>query len=451
MSKENLPQLFNEYVRKLHSRLAEVDEKYGDGNNDAKKCAEQVEIYKGFIDGLISNGEHCLGVIKTLTERLDESTFDVSSEASHIDDRVYGDLEFLRRCLDNRVGCEEKAISSLADLEATMYSILKENERLKEENRILQEQKQSVKEMVGPFEEEAVIEIQRLKKEKEELMQAVERCQKQMQGTSEDSIEPTLSSVRVKLITSKSEISLSESSDSSEPTINESPDTPPPSTQSNCEEELADVREMLASKDKTIRSLLEQINDLKKAKESNKPGGKNIRRSQSDIGRPDRPLDTTSLTDSETRDHDTLKTLEKGYKELAQILKEKYDQLRAQRAKIDELKKKLENCSAQGQELLDLKDEMAKLRNRNKQHEEDLKKLEECGATLEEIKKQAAKYNAEIETLKEREKILARKITIQEDQVEELLSERQNLLRINNEMLNSIAVCQTELCKYNIE
>lgn len=440
MSEENLQQLFSDFIETLHVKLAEVDEKYeknGDLHN-IDKCNEQVEIYKSFIDRLVKNGYRCFDIINTLREKLEENSFDASSEPSITDERVYGDLEFLRRCLDNRVGIEERAISSLADLEATVFSLMKENDRLKK----LHERSVDVNVAAPNIDQTTSNLILKLEKENDELKEANERNQRQlekMQGESDDA---------------KQSESESESSEASEPTIDETPKTPPPSSnQSNCEEELADLKETLAMKDKTIRDLVEQISELKKGLDpnSNKSGGKNMRRSQSDIGRTDRPNDSPSLTDSETRDNDTLKTLEKGYKELAQILKEKYGQLRAQRAKIDDMKKKLENCAAQGQELLDLKDEMAKLRQRNKQLEDDIQKLQTSGATLEEIKKQSEIYNAELEKLKEREQILARKITLQEEQVCVLLSERQNLLRINNEMLNSIAICQKELCQYNVE
>lgn len=434
---ENFQQVFTDFVSRQKAALAGVDRKYPPdvSIDDCTKYIEKLKIYKLFTDGLVTSGSNYLRIIDHLNQQMDQlqqSTSDVSSDTSHSEEKVYAELELLRRCLESRIGQDEKAISSLSELESMIYSLLKENARLTGENKISQSQPQPSTKVASTGatinENVASNVIQSLTQENKELKQIIDR-NRQLK----------------KMIQSKSQ----DSTDDKDAQVGEI----------NCEEELEELKKQLAKKEKTIEQLSAQIKDLKSKEsvaktKSTEESGKSPRkttRSQSDTPRPSPSKDGQSITDSEMRETDMVRKLENGYKELAQLLKEKYEQLRKQREKIAELLKQLEKCAQTEQELVGLKESMAKLRARNKQLEDEIKGLNGNLEALQDFKNQSEHYKYEIDELKKREQIVARKLTVDDEHIKEFMGERQNLLRINNEMLNSIAVCQKELCRFNVE
>lgn len=416
---EDLHQLFAEYVQQLQDQLVDVDQKHPDTDEECRKYVEKLGIYKNFTDGLINNGFQYLDVIKHLKDELAQTNFDVASITSTgtlNDEKIHSDLEFLKNCLHDRRGKEEKALNSLVELEAMVNVLLRENVRLTDENRALH----------------ALLE-QRDAPESESASNA-KKVITSLNHENED-LKKTIRELRQA---------------SEQPTARRTSMT----AERQCDCELEQLSRQLADKDTIIKQLSAQVRDLvrrpsmARASESmdsscseTSVGGSKLARSRSDETRPSGGADSGSLTDGEKRDHFTL---EKGYKELLALLKEKYDQLRKQRAKIDELTKKLTECLENEDELVRLKDECTKLEEERDQLKEDLKEMNAC----EDIKKQATELSLEMEHYREREQILARKLTLQAENISALMAERQHLLKLNNEMLNSISTCKSELGKY---
>lgn len=125
--------------------------------------------------------------------------------------------------------------------------------------------------------------------------------------------------------------------------------------------------------------------------------------------------------------------------------------MRKQRTKIAELMKLLEKCQQKDDEILDLKSQAANLKQQNANLSENLSKVKEDPQILDELKQQVENLKNEIRTTKERETLLARKIAMQETHLANLRDERQYLIKINNDMLNSISVCKKELSKFNVD
>lgn len=224
----------------------------------------------------------------------------------------------------------------------------------------------------------------------------------------------------------------------------------------DCEAEIELLKQQLAKKDKTIEKLLfkrrNQSLSLRNFESmestSSDTIGSNLsiqrsclHRSQSDDCASYGSCGTNNLSESEKRDTVKIQALKKGYKELTKILKEKYAQLRKQRAKIDELTKQLENVA-------DLECAMEQLR-RDKDHlENQIKNMPNNDDKLDKMKRQIEKCNIEVERLKRREHFLTRKVTSQDELVKTLSAERENLMKINEKMRRSICLCEKELYKY---
>lgn len=153
---------------------------------------------------------------------------------------------------------------------------------------------------------------------------------------------------------------------------------------------------------------------------------------------------SNNLSEFERRDTAKIRALQKGYKELTMILKEKYAQLRKQRAKIDHLTKQLENSA-------DLECAMERLRQDKEHLEKQIRNMPKHVDSLDKMKRQIEKCNLDVERLRRREHILNRKVASQNELVKTLSAERENLLKINDKMKRSICSCQKELGKYCVQ
>lgn len=222
----------------------------------------------------------------------------------------------------------------------------------------------------------------------------------------------------------------------------------------DCEAEIELLKQQLAKKDKTIEKLLfknrneqsSQRNYGSMESTSSESIGSNtfihgncLHRTRSDGCASYRSCVSNNLSESEQRDTVKIQALKKGYKELTMILKEKYAQLRKQRTKIDELTKQLDNVAD-----LDCQ------RRREKEHlENQIKNMPNIDVErLNKMNKQIEKCNLEVERLKRRENFLSRKVAAQDEHIATLSVDRKNLMKINDEMKQSICLCEKELWKY---
>lgn len=236
-----------------------------------------------------------------------------------------------------------------------------------------------------------------------------------------------------------------------------------PSFETNCDKErliecnveLELLKQQLAKKDETIEKLLLRNRNQSNLQEcdssestssdsieNNTPSrGNCLLRSQSDSCTTYRSCGSKNFSESEKRDTEKIQALEKGYKELTMILKEKYTQLRKQRTKIDVLTKRLESVA-------DQETQLERLRRGNEQLKNQLKNGQNNVDVLNGLTKQIERCQTEVEQLRMREHCLARKITSQNEHIATLCTERTNLMKINDEMKRTISICKRELCKF---
>lgn len=119
MSENSQPILndFRAYVDRMKAELGSVDTKYS-GRDKTDECAkhrEKLSIYQRYTDDLISNGFQYLDVIEHLKRELAANdASDVASNSSICEETVQADINFIRTCLENRSGIEEKAFDALA-------------------------------------------------------------------------------------------------------------------------------------------------------------------------------------------------------------------------------------------------------------------------------------------------------------------------------------------------
>lgn len=435
MSEITPQQAFKEFITKFQDKLNTANP--DDANKDnCLPYIEQLSVYKEFTDGLIKNGSKFLGIISYLKDELAKNDNDVQSttsvgSSSIQDGKILEDLDFLRRCLDKRVGMEEQAMTSLVDLEGIVDALIRENRKLDDENRRLKNQlKNTEHSACVPIDDDITANvIATLQQENDDLKQIINRNRQTMN-----------------MIRNKSSDSSSESDDQ----------------RNDCEEQLELLKRQLAERDRRIEELLAKLKDLSKAKaranasepndsesDSDKPSDKSDDPNKSDASTSSSSNESQSLTDLEKKDEDKLQKLKDGYKELATLLREKYDKLRKQREKIKDLTKQLEKCADTEKEALELKDLVAQLRQKNDDLAKELQDLK-TNVPSDDIKNYLELCSNQLESAKQREILLARKLAMQEENQKTLLDERENMIQIQNDMLNSILKCKTELAKYNV-
>lgn len=421
---ERSQEAFDEFVKKFKDRLESVIPDAAIAE-DCSKCFEKLKIYKDFTDGLIKNGANYLNIIEHITEELaktnDTDVNSIASSSTFHEEELVEDLDLLRGWLSKRVGMEMQAIRSLNDLEAFVDGLIENKHNLENENRNLKDQLKDCEEStLVPIDQTITSNvIATLRHENDDLKQIIIRN------------KHTLNRIQNK------------TSDSSTDSDDHGND---------CEEQLDALKRKLAEKDRTIEALLAKVKKLMKSKssDSSETDSESDKANKSDSS-SSASNESHDLTDSENKEQDKLRKLKEGYKELALLLKEKYDKLRKQRDKIKELMKQLEECAAREEESIELKDLIAQLRRKNEDLTKELDEIKANMDPLDDIKRQFEICNNELERFKQREGVLARKLALQEEHVQTFLEERENMVNMKNDMLNSILICKTELAKYNVE
>ncbi|XP_031630456.1 golgin IMH1-like [Contarinia nasturtii] len=433
-----LQQLFQKFIHQFEDELASIDEQYSDDGDEKDECTkhlEKLQVYEKFTDGLRDISEHYLQVISQLNEGL--AHIDSASESASTE-QIAEDMDFLRKCLESRVKCEEEAIKSLIDLEE-MFSILsRENQALTAENKHL---KSTIKNVDATACEDITSNvIETLKHENKELKNII----KQNKET-------------IKLLGNDSSINHNDENMRNE----------------NYENQLAALKLQLNEKSQTIEMLTHQLQNM------SSPSSSTHSTDSNNVG---------SISDVEQNDNEKLQMFKNGYEELKLILKDKYEQLREKRAKLAELTQKLVECEMKGNEadrkliiqqydkIQELNREVEQLRNESSMRCLDVveietqkdqlneevtelqiqnnklnEKLQNMKEHYEQNQKQVEDFDIALKKMKEREDLMAQKFVLQEKHVSTLLSERQWLMSLDNEMLNSIAFCKNELAKYKTE
>lgn len=421
---ESSQDAFNEFVKKFKDRLEIVipDEAIAE---DCSKCFAKLKIYKEFTDDLIKKGANYLTIIEHITEELaktnDTDVNSIASSSTFHEEELVEDLNLLRGWLSKRVGMEMQAIRSLNDLEGIVDGLIENKNHLENENRNLKEQLKDCEEStLVPMDETITSNvIATLRHENDDLKQIIIRNRHTLH-----------------LLQNKSSGSSADSDDHG----------------NDCEEQLDALKRQLAEKDRTIEALLAKVKNLMKSKssDSSETESESDKANKSDSS-SSASNESHDLTDSENKEQDKIRKLKEGYKELALLLKYKYDKLRKQRDKIKELMKQLEQCVAREEESIDLKELIAQLRRQNENLTKELDDIKANMDPLDDIKRQSEICHNELERMKQREGALARKLALQEEHVQTFLEERENMVNMNNDMLNSILKCKTELAKYNVE
>lgn len=437
---DSLKDVFGDFVKELRNDLVGIDQKYSSNENeDCPKLLEKLQIYERRTDELIKHGTQFLGIIEHLKEQLSiAQDMDLASTTSNVsvhDDQAFGDLELLRKCITKRADLESQAMDSLVDLEGIIEALLADKIKLADENQRLRDRTDNNVEI---DENLASNVIQQLSQENEELKEIIRRHNE-----------------TIKLIRHESTPDLSKDE---------------ANKLADCEDQLAEMQQQLAAKQQTIYKLTNQIQNAVKATEtgpktstpfstdgndssgSESEPNRQHRRSQSDASNTTARSSSSSdthLSDADKDDRDKLRHFQHAYKELTLLLKEKYKQLRKQREEIADLLKQLEKCQGENEELDKLRKLVDDLTDLNEKLTDELKNIKDQ-KQVEELKKLCDSYKHELENQKEREVLLGRKLSLQETHINTFLNERQNLLKINNDMLNTIKKCKQELAKYNI-
>lgn len=425
---DTLGDTFNEFVNKLNTRLDDIDQNYpddGKSNNDCEKYLKKLDVYKHFTDGLIQNGNQFLDIIDhmkmELARSVDADVASTTSNASTIDnEQALNDLKFIGQCLSKRTELEERAMSSLSDLEGIVDALLTDKMKLLDENRHLKA---------------------RAKKPTSNDDKIVAPDAKNVKRENDKPNDFSSQNADAKQMAPK------KSSESARDEDNKCADL---------YKKIDDLQQELSKKEEQIKDLSEILRKISSKSplptESNestkgsKRGPLKHTRSQSDGSRSMDRDSPSNLTDCENKDDDKF---ENAFKELTAILKEKYQQLREYRAKLAEMKKQLEKCEAHEQNLIKLNEVIETLKGENTVLANELLATRTQVGTLQELQKQTEVCNKQLENLKEYKHILARKYNEQETHIEKLMNERTKLIDMNNELLASIAVCKNELGKYN--
>lgn len=419
--------MFDAIVSQFQQQLIALDNKYpGDEKLDeCIKYIEQLAIYKRFTDGLIDNSSQHLEVIGELKERIKKNDEESSSSVPNPtnDEQITQDVESLRICLEDRTALEGKAIDSLEKLESVITSLLTKNAKLWDENENLHSRIKS-KSKPATFDETIAMEmIANLNQEILELKNIIER--NKILKESIQSRSPRLSSENI--CTSR---------------------------QIELEDEIKNLKRQLAEKDIHLKQMSSQENKQIKTQTNVPLNNQSIenrvnenqatRSTDADSDaeqtksfrskRPHRPKShesnkepsNRSLTDAEYSDNEKLKIFKDGAQELASILKEKYDQLRAQRSKINELMEIAKKCTKFQEDVIAMQNERDEQLNKNKKLEIELKDLKaEIEKSLA-IAVKCSKFEEDLHAMqKERDDLLnkIKNLEIEEKNLEAQLNE----------------------------
>lgn len=408
---------FDDFVATLREEIRVIDHELSPNACDELQytlCQKKVHIYERFTTGLIENGAKYLEIIHHLKSELkntdstaecisDSSLSPPSSEAGE-DSFNQIDLNYLKELLSRKLCEEKRALQSLRKLEKTLMSLKLENRKLIAEKSELEKSVIESEITTPDVDDTGAINIAKLlTKENDQLRQIITRNELTLNAIGRNG--------------SKSNQTYIDDDD--------------------CMSRLEELKRKLNKKEKIIADLKESIgrkNDTKSKIEETKCHLNRLHQLVNDDC--ENINDDSNLSESESIDNSKLNLLMEGHRQLSALVKEKYVQLRQQRAEIKALKKKLEECEKNDVQSNEIEDIQA----RNRELNDELQK--QIGQ-IEDHKKQIAMAN-------EREVILARKISIQANNIQDLLKERAQLIRVNNEILQTIAVCKRELAKYNV-
>lgn len=411
---------FNDFVTTLREEIRVIDHELAPRVCDESQhnvCQKKFRIYERFTSGLIENAAKYLEIIQHLESELknpessaecsSDSSSSSSSPPSEADEKFNQiDLIYLKELLGRKVCEEKRALQSLRKLEKTLFALKLENRKLFAEKSELEAKVIESQKTTPDVDDTGAINIAKLLTDEND---------------------------QLRQIISRNEFTLNAIGGNGTTAI-------PNSEAADCMARLEELQRQLNKKEALIADLKKSIakkNETKSEIEDIKGHQSRVDRLVSDESK--KINDDSSLSDSETNDNNKLNLLMEGHRQLSALVKEKYSQLRQQRAEIKALKKKLEEYEAAESKSNELVDIQAK----NQVLNNELDRLKEHANQTEDHKRQ-------MELANEREAILARKISIQNDHIHELLEERATLIRVNNEILETIAVCKRELAKYNV-
>lgn len=175
----------------------------------------------------------------------------------------------------------------------------------------------------------------------------------------------------------------------------------------DCQNEIEKLQAQLEERGKVIEELLIKINDRQQSDEPSAIENDVIHH---------KPVD---LADASQKLRDTIKDLETISGDIEETFNKKDILLQKQQAQIDELTKQLES-----------RPELSELIPDEESNSICMSKLKE---------------------MEEHNQILANQAVLLEEQLATLMDEHNKLMENNNDLIKSIIVCQTEICKYEFE
>lgn len=187
----------------------------------------------------------------------------------------------------------------------------------------------------------------------------------------------------------------------------------------DCRTEIEQLQQNLNEKDEMIEKLMAELTRLKSMPSSHNSNS-------NEVSTPAHASDssesfTVDLLDASGRMKSKIRDLEKIATDIETNLNEQQDKLLEQQTRIDEFLKQKEAQSKTSNTVAGTDEESAKIDGIQSNGNED------------------------------REKILAQQLAHFEDQIDILMKERGKLMKINNDLMKSISVCQKALCPYTFE
>lgn len=468
---EDLQVLFDGFIQSSKKKLDIIELQYSKEDCDEGKiklCDEKLAAYEDFTSGLIEAGFTYLEIINEMNVELSKSDATsttsgstvVSPRRRHNDAQAKKEIEQLQRFCIQRKCNEELALESLKEIDRYMCQLHAEKEELNarvkqmENDLRVEKEKNALSKPISPKPSLQTLDntdaeihghvvsnlLEALQQENFELKQIIERNEKTVQMVS----------------TKPTEV------------------VPQNLMPNECDQRQKMFEQTLVDKDRTIQQLMIELNRMEnsvklendkiKSNESlqktqreiddlNKHGSnmKNLLTStNSQIKRICSGVSQTSISELERNENKQVEMFKEGYAAINSILKEKYIQLRKQKDQIAYLCVELDECR-KANECDILKRSIDELKKENDQLNDELNRLTEYTEPLEELKQQAELWKNELKILKEHERVLARKVVVQDEHIQTLMNERQYLMKMNNNMLESICRCRQELSKYNVE
>lgn len=389
---ENLQQ--ENIIKALQDALDSVDEKYHDNtrSENCTKCLEKLNIYAQFTSDLIN---------RCLCPHFHHDSDDVPKcKLEETNSKVQHDLNTVRDCLDSRKEIEKQAIESLSEgmmKIATQLFILEftNNNLMLMYYLTFQLNCVAVESMV----ESMLKDYCRVLDENQHLSEELKHCD-EVARENFNFIAQLEEELR-----EKSESNATAYSSNGKLCV-------------DSKNEIDKLQKQLDERDKMIAELLVKLNDLN-VQESNDQNvttpnvfGLSSKEQSSDS----EFCDSISMdsSDASQKLRHTVKDLEEISTKIEATLNKKDIQLCDQQVKIDELTKQLEQSDRLNEE-------------------------------------SESKCMIKLKEMEEHNQILANQAMLLEEQLEILLDKHNKLIQSNNDLIESISICQKEICKYNFE